>query len=268
MRKSLLVLVVTTLFLFPTLAQAVVVPPIVSTDRAECRTAQSGVAPGVTEQVLTGERARDHLRNLMARHPKVFAEARRQMLANGYSPTTVVTVRRTVRSDLIHDQSPHRPVDPRLAQSYSSSEGEITFWSWDDGDDSTWEGTVHVSRYSDGVWRTINGQSYIGNENYSGIWSQLVGEWSPPEEEFQSEWNSASPDGTVRFADWDGSHEPEYRLAFLEEFDWDGYWICVTARCGAACPTLCAFAGPFWGYCYGGCCVGTGLIGCAIEQLL
>lgn len=97
---------------------------------------------GRTLEVLHGELATRHLQQLMSRRPEAFANL--SLAARGYRPSEEVVVQRITRAQ--HTAS--LGTGFTLGKSYTfaqdadeaTSEGEITFWSWDDGDDSTWEG--------------------------------------------------------------------------------------------------------------------------------
>jgi len=55
----------------------------------------------------------------------------------------------------------------------------MTFWSWDDGYDGTWEGEIYGERYSDGAWHLMEGQANIETETMYAVWANDVGHEGP-----------------------------------------------------------------------------------------
>ncbi len=51
---------------------------------------------------------------------------------------------------------------------------EIIAESWDDGDDSTWEGNVYVRNLTSGYWASSNEQQWLQSEPYVSNWAQNV----------------------------------------------------------------------------------------------
>ena len=81
------------------------------------------------------------------------------LAARGYRPTDILVVQRKLgpaESVLPGVNGPMSIVPQPASTTYSNSAGEQIFWSWDDGDDSTWEGSQYVERYSDGAWASYD----------------------------------------------------------------------------------------------------------------
>lgn len=91
-------------------------------------------------QVLRGVEALAHLQNLQSKRPEVFQKANARARMRGWRPTNTVLVMRTMRDSVASDEI------RSVRQDIYTSEGEVTFWSWDDGDDSTWEGQMFSFR--------------------------------------------------------------------------------------------------------------------------
>jgi hypothetical protein len=114
---------------------------------------------------LHGEAARVRLRELMSRRPEAFANL--QLPKQGYRPTDIVHVERIASfrsAGFLSTQT----------QQELTSEGEILFWSWDDGDDSTWEGVIYFEHYASGLAGTNEAQIDCSNEEQPLLWSQNV----------------------------------------------------------------------------------------------
>ena len=123
---------------------------------------------------LRGEAAREHLRNLLAKRSEAYARSRANLRQRGFLPTEIVVVHRTARTDVVERR---RDKGLRLAQDHydSNDDGEVVFWSWDDGDDTTWEGSFYAERYSDGAWLMVDVQVDIATEDYLTLWASETG---------------------------------------------------------------------------------------------
>lgn len=77
------------------------------------------------------------------------------------------------------------------AQTYSESnaDGEVIYYSWDDGDDGTWEGQQFFEAYRDGYWELTDLQEDI-NEDPRVLWAWLSGSRDDRELRHPYEWES------------------------------------------------------------------------------
>lgn len=110
-------------------------------------------------QLLQGTRARARLDELKAGHKRAgWLRAERNLMSRGLIATDIVTVIRHIpASEIIGDRDAVAiPMSMAAPQDFEESvDGkEIVMWSWDDGDDDTWEGAVQITRNSDGVYLT------------------------------------------------------------------------------------------------------------------
>jgi len=94
------------------------------------------------------------------------------MQERGFRPTEIVTVIRS--SSLARRRgSEARPEIQRLQSSASDDSGEVVLWSWDDGNNATWEGVLYFEDYTTGANFTGNAQIDISGDE-SVIWEQQV----------------------------------------------------------------------------------------------
>ena len=112
--------------------------PIPSAPECEIIATDANGTKGIEK--LQGDAAKSHLRNLMSRHPGRFSESERTLMEKGFWRTGDVVVLRSVTLGATESAT---ELDTELdtarsnGPSISSSEGEIVFTSWDDGDPST-----------------------------------------------------------------------------------------------------------------------------------
>lgn len=97
------------------------------------------VASDARMHVITGAEARQHLRTLMSRNPAAFALAEKRLRARGWVPTDQITVIKTPK------------IKSSDTTTITTDEGEVVFWSWDDGNADTWEGEVWAENYGNGA---------------------------------------------------------------------------------------------------------------------
>lgn len=211
--------------------------------------------PDVLVQQMQGLEALEHLQNLRSQNPEAFAKARRSLLDKGFKPTNHVFVERTVRVA-------SRPGDTNgvaFAQDYSESnaEGEILFWSWSDGDDTTWEGEIYVEVYSTNDASAWEGQIDASNEDHEWIYYEKT--WEKPTEEFRD--TSSNPEAPQQLDVLPAVISPQterfsaqYRSAGW--IAWAGCWReNVVAGCAGAAVGCIATNGG-WPGCWGATCVG------------
>jgi hypothetical protein len=219
------------------IASPAVRPPSVFTPTSD---AQTGPV-----EVLHGRDARTHLATLKRRRPQPFELAEKRMLARGFSPTDQVVVLRTEHAAAGTSRS-ETGID--LAQSVATSDGEIIFEAWDDGDDSTWEGTMWIQRYTDGAEILQETQFDISSAAASVLWEDTV--WRKPPVVDYVDLDVHPPltaprlDGaTASLGGMIPSRDVELVTVMPKPArDWIG---CVIATCVAGA-VGCAFSGPAW----------------------
>ena len=233
----------------------------------------------IAVETLTGHRAVEYFKKLRAEKPARFKDAGKFLAQEGYKPTNIVTVFRTLR--ITEAQLRQGIVPPAVPQKASttvtSSEGEVVFWSWDDGDDGTWEGSTYVERYSDGAYTNSDSQSDIQTSDYYEIWSEVTssggGGDGPGDEPIAVSFEPKQETGQVRLAVAGGPNAMlmqqgalNPRLVQDDGFDWQAFLACSVGGC-SACAVTCTFTGPAWAGCFGPCCGGI-VVGCAIQELI
>lgn len=137
--------------------------------------AQSVETNGRGIEVLEGVEAKRHLENLMSRRPAAWARAKADLLARGFTPTDIVVVHRSIRQ--VKGPAAAREPHVQLASEtqIQDSDGEIVFWSWDDGDDSTWEGSMYMSDYEYSSEALSNTQLWIADEeSHYPLWEENI----------------------------------------------------------------------------------------------
>jgi len=128
-------------------------------------------------EILIGHAADEHLQNLLSRRGPQYAKAHALMQARGWKPAHHAVIMRTLRA-IPMKGSIHQ--SPGIAYVQSTpidiAEGEVVFESWDDGDPTTWEGTMYAWNYSTGGEALHEGQfDTIVND---ALWEDAV--WSHP----------------------------------------------------------------------------------------
>ncbi|HEX2163829.1 MAG TPA: hypothetical protein VHM02_07760 [Thermoanaerobaculia bacterium] len=240
------------------------------------------VQGGRAYEVLQDSAAFAHLADKRLRHPERFVGMGHALTARGHRPTDRIVVVRSIGTARALAGRPRSPQAPKLllqAQTTTdqNGQGEQIFWSWDDGDDSTWEGSQYVERYSDGAWITVDGQLDISQVGGDAIWATKTGgglgidpdhrdtSWFGPADArggiVEALRSSQSPT-LLRFAQQE--QDPERPRNQEWEDQMDGWAKCVGATC-AGCALGCMFTGPGYPGCYGACCIG-GMVACALEH--
>lgn len=232
----------------------------------------------IAVETLTGHRAVEYFQKLRAEKPARFKEAGKFLAQKGYKPTNTVTVFRTLRiTEAQLRQGIVPPAVPqRASTTVTSSEGEVVFWSWDDGDDGTWEGSTYVERYSDGAYTNSDSQSDIQTSDYFEIWSDVTssggGGDGPGDDPIAVSFEPKQDANQVRFAVAGGPNAALMQQGalnprlVLDGFDWQGFLSCSIGGC-SGCAVSCAFTGPTWPGCFGPCC-GAVVVACAIQELI
>lgn len=202
------------------------------------------IPDNLTVQRIGGEEALTYLQQLEAKNPSVFSEVRRSLRGRGYEPTRTVSVSRTVATPGL------------ISDSASSSDGEIVMWSWDDGDDGTWEGMVYVKRYSDGATATSEGQMDITVPEVRPIWYRTISIDRPGDDEprpagFGAGWSTAEVMSHAVIQP--GQSMSGVYAPASDGFDWFTWMVCSVDLC-YICMEGCTFAGQYWGHCTLACC--------------
>lgn len=216
---------------------------------------------------IKGTPALAHLQEILAKKPKVFQRARKELEERGFQPTDKVYIERSVRLASLSNS-----VDPTLTGSYTetNADGQVVIWAWDDGDDSTWEGTIYIEVYANGSASTWQGQIDDSTEEHSWVYYTKTYE-KPPREPLPVNFNGP------RFSDRTPGiinavfhpDAPQYPNAYMEVgfYEWAKCWrACVVGGCITAA-IGCKFSGPGWAPCFGGWCVGAE-VGCGVSCAL
>ena len=221
------------------------------------------IGNGKSVQVLTGVEALNHLKNLQARRPQVFAKSSERLRARGWKPTENVVVVRTVRDSLARRGGSNGIVP---AQTAYTDEGEVVFWSWDDGDDGTWEGEMWAQRYSDAAEALSDAQADVRTEDQYVIWEDLV-YWDSPtiRQEYQQvreNFRKASPFLLASLRPANG-----IQLARVDARQFVRDWMaCTVVGCGGAAAG-CVFSGPLYIECvFLGCHAAVSF--CALGEII
>ncbi|MGH9422516.1 MAG: hypothetical protein ACRD3J_21245, partial [Thermoanaerobaculia bacterium] len=133
-------------------------------------------ANGVSVEQTRSQAARGHLEAVKMRHREAFAASRAEMLARGYVPSGDVFVERRYHKTPIRKQSNRNPRESNDSQyhlvqtsSEENADGEIIFESYE-GPGVTWQGTIYVEFYSNGLSATWNAQIDTSSQDYPYTW--------------------------------------------------------------------------------------------------
>ena len=125
-------------------------------------------------EVLRGQAANAHLLNLMAKRPAAFEAAQSRLQSRGLKPTdNVVVVRTLALGEPLATSVPQSTLITRDV-SVGDASGEMVFWSWDDGNPNTWEGSIYVDHYSQDYQALFEGQLLIPTSNYDWNWGSRI----------------------------------------------------------------------------------------------
>lgn len=207
------------------------------------RTLETGSMPeNMILQKLSGAQSRDHLERARASRAGLFGMAEADMRKRGYNSTEIVFVIKR----LSIDQKSESRSTPDKEETVTSSEGEMTFWSWDDGYDGTYEGIIYTLDYSTGKDAAWSGQMNIETAEYYEVWSNLYS-GDPLIQKIQKGFDKHNP-------------------AAVQAKSWQSWAVCALSIC-SHCGFHCSWYGPFWGHCMGGCCGGT-IVLCGIVHMV
>jgi hypothetical protein len=222
----------------------------------------------VAVERIHGRAAAAHLENLLSRKPAAFVRAQQILRERGFTPTDFVYVERTLRrlNARLKSSSSVLP-----AQDYSewNADGEIVFWSWTDGDDGTWEGSIYMEAYGDDSASTWEGQIDVSVEEYP--WVYYSNTWTGDGDGGGDDGGGdplptlkktpPRPGQIVPAVASSGYPSTMYMLVGWNE--WGRCWRgCVIGNCTTAA-IACRYTGPLWAKCFGGWCGGS-LVGCGV----
>jgi hypothetical protein len=258
----------TALFLLTATASASSLPYPAAAVLAQ-NTNHQAAPPNVTR--LQGSAAMAHVEEIQSKHPAAFRKAVEELKKRGFRPTEQAL-------GMVHSGQAKGVSFPpngiQLVQtSWSGDQGEIDWWSWDDGYDGTWEGVLYAENYSTGVSATFDLQINIETDgNYWTVFEDCTGveyrDGGP--KEVRAPQRSTSDTG-IRLA---ATHNfipqllstmhvnrvPGQPYALVAA---RGYYKCAFFWClGAA--VGCSFTGPAAPGCFMGGCT-TAMIGCLAE---
>lgn len=124
----------------------------------------------------------DHLQRLLSsgRTGPGLQRAAHVLASKGYTATDQVYVQRTSSRGsspassfgVKYDLPLTFPL--KVGQTFATTDGELVFWSWNDGDPWTWEGTIFGQRYADGAYHIADGQINIETANYYPVWAEDI----------------------------------------------------------------------------------------------
>lgn len=234
-------------------------------------------AQGETYQVLSAARAQSRLMELESTHKKFgFRRAVRNLQKRGIVPTVDVTVVRKLPTGEVRSGEAMT-----ASQSVSTGAGEVLFWTWDDGDDNTWEGVVYVERYSDGMYVTWDMQLDISSPTTidSGDWTELddfgdvdegEGEGDPEEVAFERKLDHRRRDIAIPIV-WTGAKAmllqcPSYGCAQWQRLlAWQNATAAsLRARARAYARCLMPVGGTAILYCWAS---GPGFVACSVTRV-
>lgn len=133
---------------------------------------------------LQGNAAKSHLQNLASRHPGVFSKSSRILEGRGYQRTEDVVVLRHVTLGVRDSIAAPGSLTTNDNSSITSTEGEIVFVSWDDGDPSTWEGSIYMASYAPAGDLLTNVQILLSSDPIEATWEEISyvsPPWTEPE---------------------------------------------------------------------------------------
>lgn len=224
------------------------------------RASRTGQAPGNERvQVLTGSQALAFVNQQLltnANFAAAQARSRVELAQKGWRPTNNIVVARLLRErqqGLVDRLFGY--VFPRLhAQTQYDADGWVTFTSWDDGVNNTWEGNTYGERY-DGSWMSQDAQIQIDVEDRPVLW------WGGGSGRVRDRVVSL-PDRILGFVaptvraqttgtDCDCNNPMSWRRCILR-----GAIRNSAGPCGGWL-YACAFIGPWYWGCVGGTCIGS-----------
>lgn len=244
-------------------ASATTTAPFIAADTTVIRAGDHEVVV----ETAAPQAARARLEQLKVQNPDAFSRAGIALAQHGCKATETIVVRHVSRR-------PAKKVQP--TESYTDGDTEIVFWSWDDGDNATWEGEIYVINHSSGAEMLLDGQFDTTTQSLPVSWESTVyrrGPMTAPAE--GSPTTSLPREDSVQVAGLgnqgilaavhamrSNSIElvqtgPRRRLQHWAECAGGGCWSGLLA---------CRFTGPAWVDCAAGTCMAV-MVACAWDAL-
>ncbi|HYH05529.1 MAG TPA: hypothetical protein VEK11_00580 [Thermoanaerobaculia bacterium] len=210
---------------------------------------------------LDAKAAQARLQELKAQRPEAFRKAASVLQSRGWTPTDIVVARRiAARAE--------GPVQP--AQTFSDGDTEIIFWSWDDGDNATWEGQIYIHNYANGGELLLDGQFQTDSSTLAVNWESEIYYKGPRTSPGASDpYVMLQRDG-VRVASLGGidvaaATNADILLVQSLRRRLQSWAECTATGCWSGA-LACRFTGPAWPECAAGACLAV-MVGCAMQQL-
>lgn len=186
-------------------------------------------------ETLRGDAALRHFANWRAKNPRAYAAAAAEYARRGWRPTQNVVVMRSLR---LTSQGwvPANALPFRQAQSFSGVEGEVMFWSADDGNPATWEGTIYGDNYQSGDVFVLSDQVDVSTDYPDVITEDTIYE----------QFGKGGDELPLSLHGAGAAHSPYHRV--LDKAN-RGYLKCVLVGAGLT-GLRCAFTGPEWPLCF------------------
>src|SRR3954469_12156016 len=153
-RRTLSILLISLMSIAPAYADVSRASPV--TPAVNIQHTQSHDLPVPDVVRLSGLEARARMSQVQAKHPAAFGKAMAALTRRGFHPTDLAFA--NLHSSHASTIARQGNAIQRVQDSWSGTEGEIDFWSWDDGYDGTWEGIIYAENYSTGVSVTFDVQ--------------------------------------------------------------------------------------------------------------
>lgn len=182
-------------------------------------------------EVLEGEPALSHLRNLKAKRPQAWARAEQILRERGFKPTNEVIVMRSTA--LAKSKGKARaPFLFAESETIQDSSGEVTFWSWDDGVDGTWEGSVYMADYQNGIDGLADAQIFFDTPDFYTMWEYDVYVGGPegpfyPEQQMASMLRRQPLYQLASVAPFSAQIQSSCGARFVQDWGW-----CLAPACG------------------------------------
>lgn len=209
-----------------------------------------------TVEHLSGQQAADYLAQSRLLYLAPGAHLRRA----GAKPTQDVIVLRRDRGRPATFEGRPSQGSYVLATVASTSQGSVTFWSWDDGNNATWEGVITVENNSNGAWSTWEAQIDISTSAYTTLWAERTG--GEIEEEYQTRnWSDPSD---LRLAQWGPSGCAAGCQTYATQ-EYQDFVDCIVTGCTGVA-AACRMMGPGWANCFAAGCAGVA-VDCALDTL-
>lgn len=203
--------------------------------------------------ILDNANAREHIRRLESLDPQFRAAQLRTaagLQSKGFQPTDLAWVAtiEVPRPQLAPNQLGFRDVLSRFLVATLNAEEfdgyEVIAQSWDDGNHSTWEGSVYARNLSTGEWASSYEQQQLPPEPYTILWGDPAGQ------SFQPRYQCRKQGSACGYCGQNGTASCNLQRAIVARWD--------SCMLGAG---ACAFSGPNWPGCVAVACWGNFFIG-------